>query len=131
MRDEEEPKKKSNRIEKANSLIQNLVGVILLPYFKSGEHGIVTVSKVLVSRDMRWAKVFISIVGLDTAENDTIVMNTLKNNIYDIQGELNREMMIKIVPRISFHSDTTGRYAAHINQIFKTIEDEHAEDQPK
>jgi|SRR5579872_4272184 len=115
------PKKNSNRIEKVSSLIQHLIGQILLPYFKSGANGIVTVSKVDVSKDMRWAKIWISIVGGD----DATVLNILDKNIYEIQGELNQEMRVKIVPKISFHLDTSGRYAAHINEIFKKIEEEH------
>jgi len=121
------PKKNSNRIEKINSLIQHLMGSILLPYFKSGSNGIVTVSKVETSRDMRWAKVWISVVGGDNGANDEAVLNTLKNNLYDIQGELNRDMEVKIVPRVSFHLDTSGRYAAKINELFKKLEEEHDE----
>ena len=113
------PRKNTNRVEKVNSLIQVLLGNILLPYLKQLS-GLTTVSKVQCSRDLKYAKVWISIVGGD----DEVVMNTLKNNIYDIQGELNRRMEIKIVPRISFHLDTSGRYAERINEIFKKIEDE-------
>lgn len=119
------PKRNPNRIEKVNSLIQHLMGSILLPYFKSGQLGIVTVSKVETSRDMRWAKIWISVVGGENGSNDETVLNTLQNNLYDIQGELNREMEVKIVPRISFHLDTSGRYAAKINELFKKIEQEH------
>ena len=119
------PKKNTNRIEKVNSLIQHLLGSILLPYFKSGS-GLVTITKVETSRDMRWAKVWVSVVG---AEDET-VMNTLQKNVYDIQGELNREIEVKIVPRISFHLDTSGRHAAHISDIFKQIESEHQQGPP-
>jgi ribosome-binding factor A len=114
------PKKESNRIAKVNSLLQILLGRILLPYIKA-MNGLVTVSKIECSRDLKYAKVWISIVGGE----DTAIMNTLKNNIYDIQGQLNREMEVKIVPRIAFFLDTSGRYAAHINDIFKIIEEEH------
>lgn len=122
------PKKNSNRIEKVNSLIQHLMGGILLPYFKSGSNGIVTVSKVEVSRDMRWAKVWISVVDGAGDSNDETVLNTLKNNLYDIQGELNRQMEVKIVPRVSFHLDTSARYAAKMNELFRKIEEEHEQD---
>src|SRR5258708_5477902 len=108
--------KKTNRVEKVNSLVQRLLGEILLPYFKSSE-GVTTISKVEASKDLRWAKIWITIVG----GNDQAILGMLKNNLYDIQGELNRMMQVKIVPRISFHLDTTARYAEHINKIFKEI----------
>ena len=113
------PQRKTNRVEKINSLVQRLLGEILLPYLKTSK-GIVTISKVETSRDLRWAKVWITIVN----GNDDATLEMLKNNLYDIQGELNRAMEVKIVPRISFHLDTTARYAEHISNIFKEIEHE-------
>ena len=118
------PKKNTNRIEKVNSLIQQILGQIMLPYLKSIS-GIVTIRKVETSRDLRWAKVWITIVDAD----DEATLNYLKNNIYDIQGELNRAVEMKIVPRISFHLDTTARYAQHIDEVFKRITEEQKDDE--
>lgn len=113
------PKKKTNRVEKVNSLIQHILGPILQEKLR-GINGIVTISKVETSKDLRWAKVWISIINAD----DDAVLGALKNNAYDMQGELNRAMAMKIVPRISFHLDTGARYAEHISEIFKEIENE-------
>lgn len=112
-------RKKTNRIEKINSLLQQLLGGILLPYLKN-INAIVTISKVETSRDLKWAKIWITIINGE----DEAVLKYLQNNIFEIQGELNRAMEVKIVPRISFHLDTSGRYAQHINEIFKQLEDE-------
>jgi ribosome-binding factor A len=114
------PHKKTNRMEKINSLVQLLLGTILLPYIKD-QGTIVTVSKVNTSKDLRWAKVWITVVD---EEKDHKVLKTLQNNLYDIQGELNRLMEVKVVPRLSFHLDTTARYADHISKLFHQIEDE-------
>ncbi|MBU6447845.1 30S ribosome-binding factor RbfA [Patescibacteria group bacterium] len=113
------PQKKTNRVEKVNSLIQHILGPVLHENLR-GADGIVTITKVETSKDLRWAKIWISIVNGD----DDAVLGTLKNNIYEIQGELNRMLEMKIVPRISFHLDTGARYAEHINEIFKEIEHE-------
>lgn len=114
--------KSSNRIEKLNSLIQQLVGEIIHPYLK-GHNGLTTVSRVEVSRDTRWAKIWISIVGGD----DEAIMKEIKDNIYDIQGELNRQMDLKLVPRLQFFLDTSPRYAQHINDLIKKIHEEEGE----
>lgn len=118
------PRKKTNRVEKVNSLIQHILGNIILPYSKNGE-ALITVSKVETSRDLRWAKVWITIVNGD----DEKIMNMLNHHLYDIQGELNRAMEVKIVPRLSFHLDTSGRYAQHINEIFHQIEEENGNEE--
>lgn len=117
------PKKPTNRIEKLNSLIQQLVGEIIHPYLH-GMNGLTTVSKVEISGDARWAKVWISIVGGDDDE----IFTTLKDNIYDIQGELNRRLTMKLVPRLQFFLDTSPRYVQHIDELIKKIHEEDEKD---
>ena len=112
-------KKNSNRIAKANSLIQQLVGESIQEYLHDGP-GIVTVSKVEASRDLRWAKVWLSIVGGD----DEKIMQILNHHLYDLQGELNRKLSMKIVPRLQLFLDTSPRYAQHIDELIKEIHDE-------
>ncbi len=111
--------KKSHRVEKTNALIQKLLGEIVQPYLDTS--GLVTISKVETSGDMRWTKVWVSIFGIE----DEAVLKNLERNIYAIQGELNRRLMMKITPRIKFLVDTSPRYAEHITELINTI---HAED---
>lgn len=106
----------TNRIEKLNSLIQRLVGESL-PEFLEGQAGLVTVSRIETSGDSRWAKVWISIVGGD----DDKIFAAINKNIYDIQGELNRKMGMKMTPRLQFFLDTTPRYVQHIDELIKKI----------
>lgn len=114
--------KPTNRIAKLNSLIHKEVGEILLP-LTSGQNALVTISKVDVSKDTRWAKVWISIVGGD----DDKIMDLIKENIYDIQGELNRRVNLKLVPRLQFFLDTSPRHAQHINELIERIHEEEEE----
>ena len=117
-----QPKSNTNRIEKLNSLIQRLVGSSL-PEFLDGQNGLVTVSRVDTSGDSRWAKVWISIVGGD----DDKILAVINKNIYDIQGQLNRDMGMKMTPRIQFFLDTSPRYVQHIDELIKQIHDEEDE----
>ncbi len=109
----------SNRNARLSSLIQQLLGQIIIPYLE-GQSGLTTISQVEVSGDNRWAKVWLSIVGGD----DDQIFKALKENIYDIQGDLNRQLKMKLVPRIQFYLDTSPRYAQHINEILDEIKKE-------
>lgn len=111
--------KNPNRIEKLNSLIQRLVGTSL-PEFLDGQNGLVTVSRVETSGDSRWAKIWVSIVGGD----DDKILATIQKNIYDIQGELNRQMGMKMTPRLQFFLDTSPRYVQHIDELINKIHEE-------
>ena len=119
------PRKTTNRVERLNSLIQQLIGTIINPYL-TNTAGLTTVSKVQCSGDLKWAKVWLTILNGD----DNAVLNTLHNNMYEIQGDLNEQLEMKVVPRISFHLDTSTRYADHLSHIFQEIEKERGEDIP-
>lgn len=122
-----EQQKPSHRIEKVNALLQQLVGEIIHTHVHIYKP-IVTVSRVEASRDLKWAKVWISIVGAgDEKSTDKIIMETLKKNLYDIQGEVNRRLEMKIVPRLQFFLDTAPRYVQHINELLEQIHEEHGD----
>jgi len=112
-------RKDTNRIQKLNALIQREVGRILLE-FLDGQKGFTTVSKVETSKDTRWAKIYISILGGD----DDAIMKTIEKNLYDIQGELNRTVNLKLVPRLQFFLDTSPRYVQHIDELIHKIHGE-------
>jgi ribosome-binding factor A len=120
----------SHRIEKMNALIQQLLGEIL-PLYLEGVPGLVTISQVQTSRDMRWVKVWLSIFG----GNDDEIFKTLEGNIYHIQGDLNRQMVTKLIPRIQFFLDTAPRYAEHMSAVIRDViaEDErnHTDSEPE
>ncbi len=122
-----EQQKNSNRMEKVNSLIQQLLSRMLLEFFKDGP-AIVTVSRVVCSRDLRWAKAFITITN---AEKDAPIMAKLRKHTYEMQGMLHDELAMKIIPRLSFYLDTGARYAAEVNEIFKQIELERQENESR
>lgn len=112
-------KKDTNRIAKVNSLIQHELGPILHEELGGGP-GIVTITKVDTSKDMKYAKVWISIFGGD----DQKILAHLTKHIYEIQGELNRHFSTKIFPRLSFHLDTAPRYVEHIEELVRKIHEE-------
>jgi ribosome-binding factor A len=112
--------KPTNRIEKLNSIIQQQVGMTLKDTIDTAG-GLVTVSRVETSGDARWAKVWISIVGGD----DDTILKSIDKNLYDIQGELNRQLGMKMTPRLQFFLDTSPRYVQHIDELIKKV---HAEE---
>lgn len=111
--------KKTPRVAKVNALIQQIVGEAIKPYIENLP-GLITISKTETSGDLKWVKVWISIVDGD----DDQTFNILKKNIYDIQGQLNRSLAMKIVPCIQFFLDTSPRYVQHINELLNKIHEE-------
>ncbi len=116
--DQKEPRLRVTRLQ---SLIQELLGKIL-PEYLSDAKALVTVSQVEISGDLRHAKVWLSVLG----GNDDAVFKTLEKNMYQIQGDLNRELPMKMIPRLQFQLDTSPRYAEHISELINRIHtDDH------
>jgi ribosome-binding factor A len=122
-----EIKKDTNRIAKVNSLIQKELGPVL-HQFLDWQNGLVTITKVETSKDMKWAKIWISIFNpgntKDVAAADQKIMDYLTKNIYDIQGEVNSHFHTKIIPRISFKLDVSPRYVEHIDELIREVHGE-------
>lgn len=116
--DQKEPRLRVTRLQ---SLIQELLGKIL-PEYLADTNALVTVSQVEVSGDLRHAKVWLSVLG----GTDTAVFKVLEKNMYQIQGDLNRELPMKMIPRLQFSLDTSPRYAEHISELITRI---HSDDQ--
>jgi ribosome-binding factor A len=129
-------KKDTNRIAKVNSLIQKELGPVLHE-FLDWQKGLVTIAKVETSKDMKWAKIWISILHPDPITHpgktkvpndipamDKKILDFLANNIYDIQGEVNKHFHTKIIPRISFHLDVSPRYVEHIDELIREVHEE-------
>ncbi len=109
----------SRRTEKVSSVFQQEIGMFMqrmeLP-------ALTTISKVEITPDLKWCKVFITIMGDASVQKEVLAM--LTKNLYHLQGALNDKMGMKIVPRVRFVIDHGEEYAAHINSLLKKANDE-------
>ena len=107
----------SLRIEKVNELIKQEVGKIILSEINFSTDIMVTVMKAEVSKDLRYADVFISVLPFEKKEEAEEI---LKENIYFIQKILNKKLFMKPLPRIKFKIDDTGEYVGKIDKLIKS-----------
>jgi ribosome-binding factor A len=118
--DKEAPKPLTLRQKRANSFFRQRVAEIIREEGFSGIRGLVTITRVECTADMRDAKVWFSSVGQEPEE----VQKILERHIYEIQGELYRGSTMRIVPKIHFYIDRDLEYASHMEQVFKKLKDE-------
>lgn len=105
----------TTRQQKVSSLIQREVSEYFNVHRPEGLSGLLTITKVDASPDLKHAKVFFSVVGQDEKK----VVGILKKNLYDLQGVINRKLKMKMIPRIHFVADITGEYAEYISRLIK------------
>ena len=108
----------STRIDKINELIKHQVNDIILKDLSLKSGVFVTISKVDTTSDMRYARVFISIFP---EREINYAAKTLNREIFRIQGELNKRLKTKILPRIEFRVDMTESKADEIEKLLKEL----------
>ncbi|WP_422445729.1 30S ribosome-binding factor RbfA [Thermoanaerobacterium sp. DL9XJH110] len=81
--------------------------------------GLISVTKVEVTRDLRHAKIFLSMYGDEITKNR--VMEGIKNAEGFIRKELANRVQLKFLPEISFKIDNSIEYGIYISKLLKEI----------
>ena len=78
----------------------------------------ITVSQVIVTPDMKWAKAFVSPLG---GENFDEVMDYLNKNVFSIQKIIASKVRLKRMPKLVFIEDKSFDFASNISQKIKGL----------
>lgn len=89
--------------------------------------GIVTVTGVDVPRDLRQARVFVSIMGSD--EDRASTLDGLASLAGHLRARLGRLLRLRLAPEIEFRLDTSIARAARIESLLAQARDEKPIDQ--
>jgi ribosome-binding factor A len=108
----------SHRIEKINQLVRSHLDEIIQKNLSLKEGVFVTIAKVDTTGDLRYTRVFVSVFP---EQDGTYVMRALEKELYSIQGQLNKKLKMKILPRVEFHLDHTESRADVIEKLLKEI----------
>ncbi len=84
--------------------------------------GLVTVTGVDVTRDLRHAKVFVSIMGSDAERAATV--EGLDSVAGHLRSRVGRELRLRLAPEITFRLDESIARAARIESLLAQVRDE-------
>lgn len=84
--------------------------------------GLTSVTGVEVSRDLRYASVYVSVYG--SAEEKAATMEVLSRAAGYIRSEIGRRIRLRHTPEITFLADESMEYGAHIEKVIKNIKGE-------
>lgn len=108
----------SYRIEKVNELIKQHLNDIFLRNLSFKEGVFITIARVDTSLDLRYARVLVSIFPEKETE---YILETLRKEMYQIQGALNKKLSMRPLPQVRFELDTTEAKADEIEKLFQEI----------
>jgi len=107
------------RSEKVADLIQKEISQMLVKSVKDPRIGFVTITKVTVSEDCRFAKVFFSVAGtLAERESSGKGLESAKGYV---RRELGRRLRLRYTPEIVFQFDPSIEYAIHMEEVIRDI----------
>lgn len=81
--------------------------------------GLVTVTGVDVTRDLRHARVHVSIMGTETEKTST--MEGLASVAGHLRGRLGRTLQLRSTPELEFKYDASIAHAARIDSLLEQI----------
>ena len=119
----------SNRIQRINEDVQRcLSGLIREIKDPRVNQGMISITGVDVTGDLRWCKVYISVLGL---QNEKEFLKGLRSASGWLRKELGHALSLRYTPELVFQLDKSIEYGAHINTVINELdirEDETDED---
>ena len=109
----------SVRSEKVGSLIKEELGVLFQRNFSMTDYGFLTVTEVLMSPDLKVAKVYVSIFG--DGERKKKSLAKLEAQKPSIRSMLGHAVRLRFTPEIIFYLDETLDRAMKLENIFHKI----------
>lgn len=86
----------------------------------------VSVTKVNVTPDFRYAKVYVSIFGDEASKNNSL--QAIKSSAGFIRRELGQRVNLRYTPEIIVELDTSIEYGMHINSLLHKIKEKNEND---
>jgi len=114
------------RSEKVADLIQKEISQMLVKSIKDPRIGFVTITKVTVSEDCRFAKIYFSVAGTEAERENS--MRGLDSAKGYVRKELGRRIRLRYTPEIMFQFDPSIEYAIHMGELIQSL---HQEKEPK
>lgn len=110
----------NNRMEKVNEELKREIGhIISLELNNSAfKKGLISVTKVSTSPDLKFAKVYVSMINVGDKKD---VLKALKKSSGFVRTEIAKKVNLKYTPEIIFEFDESIEYGDRIDNILKDI----------
>ncbi len=110
----------NNRLARTNDDIQRVLSELLRNVKDPRvQQGMISVTRVETTGDLRYAKVWLSVYGM---ENEKEFRRGLKSASGWLRKELGSSMSLRYTPELVFELDHSIEYGAHINAVISSLD---------
>jgi ribosome-binding factor A len=110
------------RLDRVNQLIKEEISTLLQRELKDPRLGFVTVTEVETAKDLRAAKVFVSVLGDERQWASSLAALTSARGF--VRNWLRQHLDLRITPDIDFRPDRSMEHAAKIQSLLKRVQGE-------
>lgn len=114
-----------SRADKVAEAIRQEVSLIVTENLKDPRLGFVTITKVDLSKDLRYAKVFYSVLGSEEERKKTKA--ALESALKFIRSLVAQRINLRFATDLIFREDRSSEYSARIEQVLNEIKEQDAD----
>jgi ribosome-binding factor A len=111
----------SRRLLRVQELLKRQIGESIRREIPIDRSGVITVNEVHISRDLRNATIFITILG--APEQQRASFDRLQHSRHRIQSQVAQAVILKFTPQIRFVLDESVKRGDRVLEILDDLED--------
>jgi len=111
---------KQQRLSRIDHEMQRVLGTVISQELKDPRMGFTTVTRVEATQDLRFAKVYVSIIGDRHVARQT--MDALEHAAGFLRGELGHQIKLRYTPELSFVEDRSTERAIELSKTLRAAE---------
>lgn len=119
------------RLEKVSRLIRNSVSEVIQGQISDPRiRGLISVTRVEPSADLRYARVYLSVLGVSRHEQ-ALTLKGVQHAAGFVQSRLSRRLAMKTCPTLQFFLDDSLKKGSQITKLLDQIAAENLDEQEK
>ena len=107
------------RLDRVNQLVKEEISLVLQRELKDPRLGFVSITEVETSKDLRVAKVFVSVLGDESQWTASLQALTRARGF--IRHWLRDHLELRVTPELDFRPDHSMAHAARIQELLKRL----------
>ncbi|MFC1620771.1 30S ribosome-binding factor RbfA [Candidatus Omnitrophota bacterium] len=112
----------SVRTDRVRKQLKKELSMILQEELKDPRIGFVTITRIDLTGDLRYAKIYFSVLGDESNQETSLEgINSAAGYIRRLVGE---RLKLKYVPELSFRLDKSAEYTMELEKTFERLRDE-------
>jgi ribosome-binding factor A len=116
----------TERMRRVNHLVREVLADAI-PELKDPRIGLVTITAVETSPDLRHARVFVSVLGGEKKRDNSLRGLDAAHGV--LQARLSRELRLKRTPQLAFEYDPTVERGVRMTKLIDELAPEDADDE--